>query len=530
MLSPKVWTAIALFLVIVFTFLIRVPYLNVPLERDEGGYAYIAWRMGQGELPYKDIYDNKPPGIYYIYFIILKFFGSTARAIHLFLCGWVVLEVLLLYKLSSNLFNNKTIGLISAAIFSLVSSEPGVLGSAANTEIFMLLPVIGSYVILLRAERSGTKRTFFICGLLQGLAFMIKPVSIFNFTGILIYLFYKARGHKQYQAFFKQVWASVLGFLAMPLLFLLYFLCQGAAADFVQWAFSYNLDYLSVGGARWSGEVFLAFWRRFSFILKSDLIFWLFCLYAIILLFRQKTGAAVLVTVWLALSFVGVASGKRFFPHYFLQIMPPLAVAAAWGIWQASGIKRYLTYAFAAGIIIIPLQANYKYLFLFTPDQISERIYTVNPFVEAGQIASYLSTRTLPSDTIAILGSEPEILFYARRKSATRYIYFHHILWRQTPAAVLEAQKEAVAEIENNDPRYLVAVNINASVGKNDDTPDYLFIKMRQIIKDKYCLDGFVSMKRGATSYVFGRERVERSTGTSDPGQQQIMIYKRNRT
>lgn len=526
--NTKAWTAGALLLVVIFTILIRVPYLNVPLERDEGGYAYIAWRMEQGEIPYKDIYDNKPPGIYFLYFIILKFFGSTAKAIHLFMCWWVVLEVLLLYKLSADLFNNKTIGLIAAAIFSLVISEPGVLGSAANTEIFMLLPVLASYVVLLWPRVAGTRPTFFICGLLQGIAFIFKPVSIFNWLGILAYLFYKAKAEKQYPAFFMQVLGSLLGFFVVPLLSLLYFWYHGAVADLVYWSFSYNMDYLSSGGARWSQEAFLLFWRRFGLILKSDLVFWLFCLYALILLCREKAEAAVLVLTWLVLSFCGVTAGKRFFPHYFLQVMPPLSVAAAWGIWQASRIKRSLSYALAAVTIIWSLTANYKYLFSYSPDQISERIYTVNPFVEAKQVASFLAARTLPSETIAILGSEPEILFYAQRKSATRYIYFHHILWRKTPAAVLQRQRAAVAEIENSDPRYLVAININASVGKNDDTPDYLFEKMRRIIKDRYYLDGFVNMKRGVTRYVFGREQIERSAGRPDAEQPQIMIYKRN--
>ena len=43
---------------------LRTPLLAVPLERDEGEYAYIAQRMLAAELPYRDAFDQKPPGVF----------------------------------------------------------------------------------------------------------------------------------------------------------------------------------------------------------------------------------------------------------------------------------------------------------------------------------------------------------------------------------------------------------------------------------------------------------------------------------
>ena len=40
---------------------VRAAYLDVPLERDEGEYAYIAQRALLGEVPYRDAFDQKPP-------------------------------------------------------------------------------------------------------------------------------------------------------------------------------------------------------------------------------------------------------------------------------------------------------------------------------------------------------------------------------------------------------------------------------------------------------------------------------------
>ena len=51
-----------------------------------------------------------------------------------------------------------------------------------------------------------------------------------------------------------------------------------------------------------------------------------------------------------------------------------------------------------------------------------------NPFVECPVIAEYLKKNTGPDDTIAVLGSEPEIFFDARRRSATGYIYTYGLV------------------------------------------------------------------------------------------------------
>jgi hypothetical protein len=47
--------------------LLRLPMVSVPLERDEGSYAYVGWIwfFGKG-LPYRDMYEMKPPLLYLI--------------------------------------------------------------------------------------------------------------------------------------------------------------------------------------------------------------------------------------------------------------------------------------------------------------------------------------------------------------------------------------------------------------------------------------------------------------------------------
>src|SRR5947207_1394034 len=61
---------------------VRAPLLPIPLERDEGEYAYIAWRLGYNELPYRDWVDQKPPAVFYVYQVALSLPFDPIRSIH----------------------------------------------------------------------------------------------------------------------------------------------------------------------------------------------------------------------------------------------------------------------------------------------------------------------------------------------------------------------------------------------------------------------------------------------------------------
>src|SRR6187455_1070492 len=47
--------------------LVRLPSLVQPMGPDQGLYAYVGERIRHGELAYRDAWDQKPPGIHYIY-------------------------------------------------------------------------------------------------------------------------------------------------------------------------------------------------------------------------------------------------------------------------------------------------------------------------------------------------------------------------------------------------------------------------------------------------------------------------------
>src|ERR1044071_2696036 len=69
-------------LLIIIVVMIRTNFLNIPYERDEGGYSYYGKLLLEGKTPYKDFYEQKLPGIFYFYAFMVSIFGSTVKGMH----------------------------------------------------------------------------------------------------------------------------------------------------------------------------------------------------------------------------------------------------------------------------------------------------------------------------------------------------------------------------------------------------------------------------------------------------------------
>src|SRR5262249_23301215 len=124
---------------------------------------------------------------------------------------------------------------------------------------------------------------------------------------------------------------------------------------------------------------------------------------------------------------------------------PSLAAALVCMVALAPGLIRHRDF-FLAG----------------SPQQRSQMLYNESPFGVSAEIAARVVGRAAPSDRVLIFGSEPQILFYAQRRSATRYIIFYPLMLGD--AGSLERQKRTWEEIEHTRPRYILMTEITASL------------------------------------------------------------------
>jgi hypothetical protein len=114
--------------------------------------------------------------------------------------------------------------------------------------------------------------------------------------------------------------------------------------------------------------------------------------------------------------------------------------------------------AVVVGIYVI---GERDYLFAMGAREVSRSVYGSSPFVEAVEIGKYLREHTSSGDRIAVIGSEPEVYFYAGRRGATGYIYTYALMEPQPYAVTMQA--EMIHEIEASHPAYIVFPWIESS-------------------------------------------------------------------
>jgi hypothetical protein len=274
----------------------------------------------------------------------------------------------------------------------------------------------------------------------------------------------------------KGFWIGVAAIAAgglLPLvLTLLYLLCAGVFPRFWFWVFSYARAYVSLLTPRAGWRVLSEEFRR---MLTPDEGLWMLAgaglVYAVLnLLPGRKQGSeepageswprenAIWVLLFLFVSLLAVCPGFYFRGYYFILLEPALGLLAGAGfVWAGVHMARShravlagLVLGFAAAPLFVAID-NSALLGIY---------YERNPFVT---VADYIRNHSDKNASIAVLGSNPEVYFYAQRHSATDYV-LTYALSEEQPYA-LRMQEEMISDIERVRPEYIVAVNMYESWG-----------------------------------------------------------------
>src|SRR5205823_14137377 len=169
---------------------IRIRLLNLPLERDEGEYAYAGQLMLHGIPPYKLAYNMKFPGTYAAYAMIMSVFGQTTVGVHLGLLLVNLATVGLVLLIGLRLVNWET-GLAAATTYVVLAINPAVMGLAAHATHFVIFFTLVGLVLLL--GNSSSLASTFISGLSLGVATLMKQPGIIFLIFGCFWLLYRER-------------------------------------------------------------------------------------------------------------------------------------------------------------------------------------------------------------------------------------------------------------------------------------------------------------------------------------------------
>ena len=510
---------------------IRLRLADVPLERDEGEYAYAGQLILQGIPPYQLVYNMKFPGVYYAYAAILAVFGQTPAGIHTGLLVVNAATILLVFLLGRRLLGDPAAAL-SSATFALMSVDYWILGLFAHATHFVLPPVLGGILMLLRAFEKRRPLSFVCAGALFGLAVLMKQHAIFFLPlGVALVLWNDLRGEGDGPRAAAAALALMGGGLALVFGGLAACLAaQGVLAKFWFWTFQYAREYVSEMplslAALWLG-------RGISTITTSSFPLWILSLGGLAALWAGEWSgrARVVLTGLFVASLAALCPGFYFRPHYFILVLPAAALLVGVAVVSTGrclsgilGARR--ARALALSLFLLAwgycLWDQRGSFFLWTPRAVSNGRYEFNLFVDAEEVGDYIRTHSLPGDRIAVLGSEPEVYFYARRISATGYIYTYPLMERQKYASWM--QGEMIREIEETHPELVVFFKIQASWAKQESSDTRILDWGYRYVRQCYDLTGVADMvSRSRTVYVWG-EKAEAYAPVSDS---LIMIFRR---
>src|ERR1041385_8493546 len=351
------WILLAV-IIFVLVITIRIRLLAIPLERDEGEYAYAGQLMLQGVPPYKLAYNMKFPGTYAAYALIMAIFGQTIVGIHLGLLLVNTATILLVFLLGKRLINSVA-GITAASTYALLAVSPSVLGLAAHAEHFVMLPVLAGTLLLLREggtasqpphlDRRLPKPSLFVCnsrifvsGLLFGIGLLMKqPAVFFILFGALYLLSNDVRCKRGWKRALVRNLTFDLGAIVPFAIACLLLWRAGVFDKFWFWTINYARQYgtlvpFQVGAKLFSetaSEVFSATWALWTLAALGVIGgFW----------DKRMRASAVFLVGLLAFSLAAFSAGFYFREHYYVFVLPAVSLFAGIAISTLSdlGINR----------------------------------------------------------------------------------------------------------------------------------------------------------------------------------------------
>ena len=460
-LRSRIWPWLAILAILLLTGFIRVRLLEMPLERDEGEYAYAGQLILQGIPPYQLAYNMKLPGTYYAYAAGMSVFGQSIAGVHWTLLAANALTILFVFLLGAQLLG-KTGGAAAGVTYAIMSVSPAVLGLAAHATHFVVLFAVPGIWLLWRAAYSNDRRTIFLGGLLLGLAVVMKQQGIcFGIFGVA-FLVWQAIRNRSFLSFnfLKQICCFGFGLILPFLLVCLEMARAGVFQRFWFWTFTYARSYaannsFSQGVHNLHGYLHdeIAPYLGFLALITAGLVL-------VIRAPKAFQRRAVFGIGFMIFSFVGTGVGLYFREHYFILMLPAFSLLVGLAVallkYRLPPAMKMAPVVIITGIVVADIGLQIRQFFRMTPLQLCQSIYGGNPFAAARPVAQYVRENSGLNASVAVIGSEPEIYFYSNRRAATGYIYTYPLMESQPYA--LTMQKEMIGEIEAHKPEFLVMV------------------------------------------------------------------------
>jgi 4-amino-4-deoxy-L-arabinose transferase-like glycosyltransferase len=479
------WLALA---AVAGVFLLRFPNIVQPMGPDQGVYATIGWALQRGLDLYRDLFEQKPPGIYLTYLSGFLVFGHHTSAIFWidYLAG--LLLVLAIFGIGRALVGVR-FGALAAAItaigtFPAARHAYGGFLERAVTESFIIpLAALAAWCAVMAFTRTGD-RWAVTAGLLIGMAAVYKQTALIYWPAFTLWLWAMTDMRRAIR--FGLLAAA--GVIVAPALALAWLWSRGVLGEMWVAVVEFNLAYLALGDhgfgftlERYAHEVF----RR----MKSDEVWAIGTLASVVAVLSWRGRhtppgrLALLGLVWLGAAMIAtIANGPRLFTTYFMPSLVPLTLLTAWLFQQTLGAtdRRRI----AAGALVLVLAGGMmvragsarraadatlwdaRHLVGQTDRQeylgrFRSRATQAFNAATNDRLADYVGAHTEPHERVFVFGMTAGTYFSSERLPASRFLWAYAPVSEMLPGPDFTVGTLA-AELARTAPRYIILQRSNA--------------------------------------------------------------------
>jgi 4-amino-4-deoxy-L-arabinose transferase-like glycosyltransferase len=456
-IQPPEWLIVVGLTLLVI--LLRWPSLEQPFDNDSGANAYHARLIGRGEPLYSTHHPaHHLPGVYYTYALAFFLFGDSVWSVKFFLIFWTIIIVYLIYHLGI-MMSGKAMGVTAAIFYALLSSHVWLWGTTAQIELFANLPRVATvyclFHLLVRPKQSWL---YFLVGLFSLTAVMFKAVYFSPLAlGLLTILYQgwpaRAITGAWWLTLQRGLWLG-LGFFLALLVVLAYFGALGLLSNLFL-AFLLGQKYVHLYNI---SSVDLGNWLLYPFsgLAVNNALLLIYSLTAGLMIAielwrnrscikNHKLVLAGYVVIWYILSFMEASASRIPFFHYYLLMIPSLALLVAWFIFKVfSDIQPYFSGKHPVAAIwllillfVLPLtlsvNQNFNYYSQYIQYKLGWADYQsflltaqgiIGPdFPQVQKLADYVQRHSLATDRLYYWSESMQLYYLADRRAPIEIIW-----------------------------------------------------------------------------------------------------------
>ena len=421
-------------------------------------YIYMGKTILEGGIPYRDAFDVKGPGIYYIFAFTMLLFGKTTLGIEILEGVWQAVTALILFRIGARIYQRETAGYAAASVYLIYLLYFATRGGTAEPDRLVALPMGLGILFLLDAGEEDRLWSWTLAGLTMAAAALLKlPAAL---LGAVMMVAAVRQDPARFGRIGLRLAALAAGFLT-PLLFCaLWFYLHGALGDLWTAQFKFAPQYLRSFNA-WGSPACLG--RSFTI----TMLFPLYAMGGLALLRVQSTGRKAWrwpegsVLAWVFVAALSLFLHGLFFSYHFFPLAAPLALLSGRAIagWREERTPvRLATVALGLLFLILPIVKVPSFLFASMRAPGEER---AGADAWWRTLAISLRARTTPEDTVFLWANVPQFYLDVDRKSPSR---FFHSIYLSSEWPGLGTHAQFLADLRARPPKFF-AVNKAGLIG-----------------------------------------------------------------